>query len=562
VTSAKITLRLPINGDLPSADEVAAFRAWIEGLGSRQAVDRYLPDRRKSGASSRALIGAIRRQLIMAGQVRQRPDLAAILSAAPRSRQASAVSGAIDALRKARAPTPVVTDEVKRWLPERLASPLMAVGLRTLSAVIVRVMSSRGWWKVIPNLGRIGALKVEAFFAEHPHLTERAAAVMLQPASTLVPFEVMTPPKDLDGSRGKFRAPKATCALAANNDYEAVQAWLALHESGTTRRAYRKEAERLLLWAIVQQGKALSSLMTEDAVAYRAFLRRPHPHTRWIGPVRPRSSHDWRPFQKALSPRSVAYALTVVGALFRWLVEQHYLLANPFAGLKVKGAGRSGALDAERAFTEQEWRLIRDWADKAEPQFGWSESAAQRLRFTLDFAYATGLRSSELVGATLKKIQWDAQGDAWISIVGKGSKAGLVALPPLATAALDRYLVERGLPITRTRWNPKTRLVPSLDEDGDGITASRLWKVLKGFFAQVAASLEDHNPALVEKLQSASPHWMRHTHATHALANGVELTTVRDNLRHASVSTTSIYLHTDQRKRAKQMGEAFARHNV
>jgi site-specific recombinase XerD len=51
---------------------------------------------------------------------------------------------------------------------------------------------------------------------------------------------------------------------------------------------------------------------------------------------------------------------------------------------------------------------------------------------------------------------------------------------------------------------------------------------------------------------------MRHTHATHALERGVDLTTVRDNLRHASVSTTSVYLHTDKEKRARQLGEAFS----
>ena len=41
------------------------------------------------------------------------------------------------------------------------------------------------------------------------------------------------------------------------------------------------------------------------------------------------------------------------------------------------------------------------------------------------------------------------------------------------------------------------------------------------------------------------------------LAKGVELSAVRDNLRHASISTTSIYLHSDDVKRARQFGQAF-----
>jgi integrase len=69
--------------------------------------------------------------------------------------------------------------------------------------------------------------------------------------------------------------------------------------------------------------------------------------------------------------------------------------------------------------------------------------------------------------------------------------------------------------------------------------------------------LSDHPPA-AEKLRRASPHWMRPTHASHALARGAELTTVRDNLRHASIATTSIYLQSDEVKRARQMNQAFA----
>jgi hypothetical protein len=39
---------------------------------------------------------------------------------------------------------------------------------------------------------------------------------------------------------------------------------------------------------------------------------------------------------------------------------------------------------------------------------------------------------------------------------------------------------------------------------------------------------------------------------------GVELTAVRDNLRHASLATTSMYLHTDDVRRAKQVTDRFA----
>jgi site-specific recombinase XerD len=67
--------------------------------------------------------------------------------------------------------------------------------------------------------------------------------------------------------------------------------------------------------------------------------------------------------------------------------------------------------------------------------------------------------------------------------------------------------------------------------------------------------IQDDSPAAAEKVRRARPHWMRHTHATHALERGVELTTVRDNLRHAS-STTSIYLQTDEAQRARQLRAA------
>ncbi|MFL9888859.1 site-specific integrase [Paraburkholderia agricolaris] len=551
----------PRSVEFPETDELAMLRAWYAGMPVRKAVERYLPDRIGAGQSARGVLGGIRRRLAKVARQLGRPDLARVfeLAEGERLREARAVADAIEVLRHARMPTPQISDDIGIWLPARAVATLRVHAISTLADLTVRIPRRRQWWKSIPGLGLASARRIEAFFAAHPALTERARALIaVSPASGIVPWEQLRLPHEVDGSAGAYRAPRATCTLDADNDYQAVQAWLSLHESGATQRAYRKEAERLILWAIVERGRALSSLTTEDAVAYRAFLRRPTPRERWVGPVRPRSAPEWRPFSGGLSARSTAYALSVLGALFRWLIEQRYLLANPFAGVKVRGNARAGVLDTSHVFTEGEWLLIRAIADGLEWSYGWAPEAAQRLRFILDFGYATGLRASELVGATLGDIETDARGDHWLKVVGKGRKAARVALPPLARTALDRHLVERRLPVTPSRWRPDTPLIASLAEDGAvPITSARLWAVLQRFFAGAADLVEADSPAVAQKLQQASPHWMRHTHATHALAHGAELTIVRDNLRHASISTTSIYLHGDDVKRAQQIAGAF-----
>jgi hypothetical protein len=55
------------------------------------------------------------------------------------------------------------------------------------------------------------------------------------------------------------------------------------------------------------------------------------------------------------------------------------------------------------------------------------------------------------------------------------------------------------------------------------ISSVRFWGVLRRFFLLAAQGIEADHPPLAEKLRRASPHWMRHTHATHALGRGAEL---------------------------------------
>jgi site-specific recombinase XerD len=83
--------------------------------------------------------------------------------------------------------------------------------------------------------------------------------------------------------------------------------------------------------------------------------------------------------------------------------------------------------------------------------------------------------------------------------------------------------------------------------------------VLRRFFRTAADAIRADHPALADKLQRAMPHWLRHTHAINALAQGATLTTVRDNLRHASITTTSIYLDDDEVQRTRQIEQIFAR---
>jgi integrase len=190
----------------------------------------------------------------------------------------------------------------------------------------------------------------------------------------------------------------------------------------------------------------------------------------------------------------------------------------------------------------------------------WAGAGQQAFPRGVSSETSAGWCASELVGAVLRDIRADEHGESWLHVIGKGSKPGRVALPPLATDALDQYLLERHLPVSRERWNPATPILAGLGEhEGAGITGAHLWRVMRRFFLEAAGVLEGDHPLLAEKLHRASPHWMRHSHASHALARGAELTSVRDNLRHSSISTTSMYLCGDDLKRSRQFTEAFGR---
>ena len=149
----------------------------------------------------------------------------------------------------------------------------------------------------------------------------------------VVPLERLEVSPDVDGHAGTNRPPTPP-KIPAADDLEAIACWL--HEylrSPHTARSYRREAERLLLWALLERGKPLSSLDAEDLRAYRRFLTDPQPRERWCadsGAART-GRVDWKPFRGPLGRASQRQAAIVLRGLFAYLTSQQYLERDPLA---------------------------------------------------------------------------------------------------------------------------------------------------------------------------------------------------------------------------------------
>lgn len=149
-----------------------------------------------------------------------------------------------------------------------------------------------------------------------------------------------------------------------------------------------------------------------------------------------------------------------------------------------------------------------------------------RDRALLAVMYATGCRASEISGMTLSNLRLD---ESYCRCTGKGNKERIVSLNPVATAAIEAYLVEE-----------RSQLAQRSDSDalfvtrhGNAISRIMIWNIVKKYAARIGASRE------------VSPHTLRHSFATHMLAGGAEIRALQELLGHASISTTQIYTHVE-----------------
>ena len=84
----------------------------------------------------------------------------------------------------------------------------------------------------------------------------------------------------------------------------------------------------------------------------------------------------------------------------------------------------------------------------------------------------------------------------------------------------------------------------------EGIAATTFYDQVKAFFTGRADALQEQGDARTAgRFARASTHWMRHSHASHSIASGMPIELAQQNLGHALLAPTTIYLTTEKRRR-------------
>jgi len=356
----------------------------------------------------------------------------------------------------------------------------------------------------------------------------------------------------LTGQDGLNRS-HARSQVVADDDRSAVLAWLARY-AGTpaTLASYRKEAERLLLWCVHQRGLAMSSLTHEDVLIYERFLADPQPAERWVMTMRQRPGRDsphWRPFAGPLSSASQRHALSIINAMFSWLVEAGYLAGNPLSLGRRKR--RVGPRQNSRFLPHEHWDEVKATILAMPTDTGREMAHAARCRWLFSLLYIGGLRVSEVTSSTMGGFysQRDRAGVErwWLEVTGKGDKSRIIPATAELMAELMAYRKLHSLSALPSSGESRPLVLPIIGAQKP-LARSAIHEIVKGVMRGTADRLRAKGrewDAAASQIEEASTHWLRHTAGTHMTDAGMDVKTVRDNFGHATISTTSIYVHSE-----------------
>ncbi len=255
---------------------------------------------------------------------------------------------------------------------------------------------------------------------------------------------------------------------------------------------------------------------------------------------------DLRHFVHWLERRGV----TRVGEVTRKHITD-YLLAERERGLAVSSASRRlVSIKVLFAYLAQEGLLARNVAEVMEsPRLMRAlpgvlgERQVERLldapsrdtryglrdRAILELMYASGLRVSEVCSLRCEDLHFD---EAYVRCQGKGGKVRIVPFGRRAHAELLRYM--RDIRPQFPGCDMRRELF--LTRVGGAFSRQGIWQLIKRYAQRAGID------------SGVSPHTLRHSFASHLLANGASLRAIQEMLGHADIATTQIYTHVDQKR--------------
>lgn len=231
------------------------------------------------------------------------------------------------------------------------------------------------------------------------------------------------------------------------------------------------------------------------------------------------------------------------GVESRSLARQLSSLRSFYRFAEKKGLFRNPALAALRApklphavpkplSPEKAMQLARADAVAMEETPRWVLARDQAV---LTLLYGCGLRISEALALTIAQVEQPT-----LAITGKGNKTRLVPLLPAARQAMALYC--ELCPFALSPKEPMFRGVK-----GGALNARNIQLLI----ARLRGAL-----GLPE---TATPHALRHSFATHLLANGADLRVIQELLGHASLSTTQVYTEVNRAHLLAQYRKAHPR---
>jgi integrase/recombinase XerC len=167
-----------------------------------------------------------------------------------------------------------------------------------------------------------------------------------------------------------------------------------------------------------------------------------------------------------------------------------------------------------------------------------SSPLGRRDRAILELFYASGLRLSELVGLGIEDVNLSGR---MVRVMGKGKKERLVPFNTSTADAIRAWLKDRAAttivstsaPRAKSSEHKGAKAPLFLNYRGGRLTTRSVDRLVRRYVALCGAKF------------GISPHALRHSFATHLLANGADLRAIQELLGHARLSTTQRYTHVN-----------------